>query len=148
MGAGQSAPSKLMRIRISHATTLVLALFVLAGLSLLSTGKAAVTAAYPQLPGVSAQKPQLLALRNSLPSRGVLGYIDEGRNTPEERQRYYYTQYELAPLVIEHSSNAALVIGNFSHPVTPSELPSNLLPVHDFGNGIVLFAKLAQPRSK
>ncbi len=133
-----------MRMRVSQNTMVVVAIFVLAGVSLLSTGKAAVEAAYPQLPGVSAQEPQLLALRNSLPSRGVLGYTDEGGNTPEERQRYYYTQYELAPLVIEHSPDAALVIGNFSHPPSPSELPDDLLPVHDFGNGIVLFAKLTQ----
>ncbi len=131
----------------SQTTPAMLAIFALAGLSLLSTGKAAVQAAYPELAGIAAQRPQLIALRNSLPPRGVLGYIDDGVNTPAERQRYYYTQYELAPLVIEHLPDAPLVIGNFSQPVPPSQLPANLLPVHDFGNGIVLFAKLAQPPS-
>jgi hypothetical protein len=75
-------------------------------------------------------------LKAQLPERGVIGYIGEAGNSGTAD--YYLTQYALAPLVIDHSANHALVIGSF--PDSRAEVPSNLQLVRDFGNGVLLFA--------
>jgi hypothetical protein len=87
---------------------------------------------------VSKQSDQRFAIvKSRLPASGVIGYIGESGNsfTPD----YYLTQYALAPLVVDHSTYHAIVIGNF--PLSPpSDLPPNLRLVEDFGSGVLLFA--------
>jgi len=85
------------------------------------------------------------ALKASLPERGVIGYL--GEPGAAALGDYYLAQYALAPVVIDHSPNHALVVGNFpsspggspaaSPPGPPSE---NLQVVKDFGDGVLLFA--------
>ena len=56
---------------------------------------------------------------------------------------YYLAQYALAPLVVDHSVNHALVVGNFPSSTggAPAALPSDHLQlVQDFGDGVLLFA--------
>jgi hypothetical protein len=76
------------------------------------------------------------SLRTVLPQRGVIGYIGQKEDGVKQ---YYLAQYALAPLVIDHSPNHPIVIGNFPTS-TPTELPDNLQLVHDFGGGVLLFA--------
>jgi hypothetical protein len=87
---------------------------------------------------VSKQSDQRFAtVKSRLPASGVIGYIGESGNssTPD----YYLSQYALAPLVVDHSTHHAIVIGNF--PLSPpSDLPPNLRLVEDFGSGVLLFA--------
>ena len=75
-------------------------------------------------------------LRRALPEYGVVGYVSD----PSEAgvADYYLTQYALAPLVIERSTNHRLVIGNFPQPPRP-EAETDLVLVRDFGNGVLLF---------
>ena len=76
-------------------------------------------------------------LKTRLPVEGVVGYIGESGDSalPD----YYVTQYALAPLIVDHSPEHALVVGNF-----PSSQPSGISPdlrvVQDFGNGVLLLA--------
>lgn len=73
-----------------------------------------------------------------LPERGVVGYIGEpGIRALED---YYLAQYALAPVVVDHSSEHGLVVGNFpgAKAFPPTE---NLQLVRDFGNGVLLFRK-------
>jgi hypothetical protein len=78
------------------------------------------------------------ALRAALPQHGVVGYIGNPRNSAAAD--YYLAQYALAPLVIDHSVNHPLVVGNFiDSPPLPAP-SNNLRLVRDFGNGVVLFA--------
>ena len=76
-------------------------------------------------------------LREALPKRGVIGYIGESGDSA--LGHYYLTQYALAPLVLDHSSNHSIVVGNFPGS-QPEAFPENLRVVRDFGNGVVLFA--------
>ncbi len=76
------------------------------------------------------------ALRQALPDRGVIGYI--GQATGEVGD-YYLAQYALSPLVLDHSANHPIVVGNFPDG-RPSGLPPNLKLVRDFGQGILLLA--------
>jgi len=74
-------------------------------------------------------------LKTMLPQRGVVGYI----GAPADSIGYYYlAQYALAPLVVDHSLNHPLIIGNF--PSSPPVIPQNLRILRDFGNGVLLLA--------
>jgi hypothetical protein len=77
------------------------------------------------------------ALKAYLPASGVVGYIGETGNssTPD----YYLSQYALAPLVVDFSTNHAIVVGNFPSSL-PAQIPQNLRLVKDFGNGVMLFS--------
>jgi hypothetical protein len=76
-------------------------------------------------------------LRDALPKAGVVGYLGESGDFAVGH--YYLTQYALAPLVVDHSSEHAIVIGNFPRS-QPAAFPKNLKLVRDFGNGVLLFA--------
>lgn len=108
---------------------------------LLSTGRTIVQAPKPNRVGsddISARSDQRFAvLKARLPANGVVGYIGETGDsaTPD----YYLTQYALAPLVVDLSPDHPLVVGNFpSRP--PAQIPTKLLLMQDFGNGVMLFA--------
>ncbi|MGC2446750.1 MAG: hypothetical protein WA477_03845 [Candidatus Sulfotelmatobacter sp.] len=76
------------------------------------------------------------ALKSSLPAVATIGYIEE--STDPAIPYYYLTQYALAPVVVEHSINHKLVVGNFptlQHP----PVPPGLRLLKDFGNGVLLF---------
>lgn len=73
------------------------------------------------------------ALRAELPTRGVIGYIGESDGTAVPD--YYLAQYALAPLVLDHSINHKLVVGNFTD---ASKLPHELALIKNFGNGVLL----------
>jgi hypothetical protein len=75
------------------------------------------------------------SLKSNLPQRGVVGYVGEPGTLAIAD--YYLTQYALAPIIIDHSPNHALVIGNF--PALPPAPPGNLRLVKDFGNGVLLY---------
>ncbi len=80
------------------------------------------------------------ALKADLPQSGVVGYIGETGNLAVGD--YYLAQYALAPLVVDHSANHRLVIGNFS--AAPSAIATQGLQlVKDYGSGVVLFTNPA-----
>lgn len=78
------------------------------------------------------------ALKAALPRGGVVGYVGESGNSGTAD--YYLAQYALAPLVLDHSSNHPLVIGNFTAVSKATGFADNLQLLKDFGNGVLLFA--------
>jgi hypothetical protein len=76
------------------------------------------------------------SIRESLPKRGVIGYIGQPQDSPGY---YYVAQYALAPLVVDYSANHSIVLGNFPHS-GPATFPNNLKLIRDFGNGVLLLA--------
>lgn len=80
-------------------------------------------------------KQRFSALKNDLPSRGVVGYIGESNDsaTPD----YYLTQYALVPLVVDRSTNHSLIVGNFPSTRLP-QFPPTFQILKDLGNGVVL----------
>jgi hypothetical protein len=83
------------------------------------------------------------ALKSTLPQRGVVGYI--GEPGPLALGDYYLAQYALAPVVVDHSPNHDLVIGNFPNSLS-GDLPFNLQLKKDFGSGVLLFATRPAPQ--
>jgi len=78
------------------------------------------------------------ALKAALPPGGVVGYMGESGNSGTAD--YYLAQYALVPLVLDHSSDHPLVIGNFTAASKPTGSPDNLQLLKDFGNGVLLYA--------
>ena len=83
------------------------------------------------------------ALRAALPERGVVGY--SGEPDTAALADYYLAQYALAPLVVDHSPNHSLVVGNFRAGTPVSEPPDGLRVVRDFGDGVLLFGGKDNP---
>lgn len=78
-------------------------------------------------------------LRAALPPRGIVGYVGASGNAA--LGDYYLAQYALVPLVVDHSPNHPLVVGNFPVSLPPTSPPSGHLQlVKDFGDGVLLFA--------
>ena len=80
-------------------------------------------------------------LKKVLPPRGVVGYVDNRADNPLGPGHYYAVQYALAPLVVERSTEQNLVVGNFTSAAVASQYPPNLVPIRDFGQGVMLFTQ-------
>jgi len=80
-----------------------------------------------------ASDERFAGLKQSLPKRGVVGYI----GAQGQLHDYYLAQYALAPIVVDDSTNHLFVVGNFrSEPRQTSA--ANLQLVKDFGDGVLL----------
>lgn len=125
---------------ILNRTTIVALLFVLC--SLLSSARLILEA-----PNLRNLQPDVVALRSdqrfaalktALPVRGTIGYVgDSGEFAVAD---YYLTQYALAPLVVDHSLNHPLIVGNYRSAASAEAFPTNLQLIKDFGNGVLLFS--------
>jgi len=126
-----------------HRSTLALLAFVLC--CLLSSARLAVDAPRPQsVQNLAWQIPnrsdrRFAALKAALPQHGTVGYVGETGAPVNVLSDYYLTQYALAPLIVDDSTNHPLVVGNFPHSPR-SQPPDNLNLIKDFGNGVLLFA--------
>ncbi len=82
-------------------------------------------------------------IRKDLPLNGIVGYISDMRpyDSEDGTWDYYLTQYELCPLVIDMNNDHKWVVGNFSSNTSfiPNSSLSNLVPVRNYGNGLILF---------
>lgn len=83
-----------------------------------------------------------------VPADAVLGYIDDipsPTNAPSGK--YLLSQYVLAPRVLRHGTDNALVIVNYESPGHRFVPPAGLSPaqVRDFGQGIWLCRNVEAP---
>jgi hypothetical protein len=88
----------------------------------------------------AAYERRFAGLRGVLPAYGVVGYLGDTRYEPAN---YYLAQYSLAPLLLEHSAEHSLIVGDFdaSAMASGAAWPSHLMPLQDFGDGVVLLGK-------
>lgn len=123
---------------LSPRMTIATATFILC--CLLSTARVVIDAPSPThlRPDDIAQRSdqRFSALKAVLPQQGIVGYIGDSSSQDD----YYLAQYALVPLVVDHSPNHPLVIGNISTPLPPQSLPSARLQLlKDFGHGVLLY---------
>ncbi|HEX7313132.1 MAG TPA: hypothetical protein VF297_04400 [Pyrinomonadaceae bacterium] len=95
---------------------------------------------------ITLHETRLAELRKRLPARGVVGYVSDdfgGAETPQSWRRFATTQYSLAPLILERTTTHELVVGVFDDPASARAVAAggDLLPVEEFGEGVVLFKK-------
>lgn len=74
-------------------------------------------------------------VRKMLPEHGVVGYLGD---SPGNVGNYYLTQYALAPLVVDNSTDHHFVIGNFGDAHSTIPLDRDWILLRDFGNGVIL----------
>ncbi len=129
------------RITIASVTFVLCCLLSSARLVVDAPGPAAVRNSRDDISKRSDQR--FAALHSALPKRGVVGYVGEP-GTPGLAD-YYLAQYALAPLVVDHSPNHPLVVGNFPAGTPAPASPQDLQLVKDFGDGVLLFAGKDHP---
>lgn len=86
-------------------------------------------------------------LRTLLPAHGIIGYVsDDAATPPLNRDRFYMTQYALAPLIVVQDSNQALIICNVEDSTDASRVCQRpgLVLVRDLGNGLALLRKVQE----
>lgn len=127
----QSHPSATRRITIATSAFIFCCL--------LSTVRILSDAPNPRRPYTDTVGPgsdqRFALLKPALPQQGIVGYVGDSTSPAD----YYLAQYALAPLIVDHSSNHPLVVGNFSNS-PPAVPPDHLQLVKNFGNGVLLFA--------
>ena len=89
----------------------------------------------------------LRALRASLPSDCLLGYVDDGRPAPACYTAFTLTRYVLAPRRVVRGADFPLVVGNLADPAAEPSGPgtARLTLLRDFGQGVKLYAPRAKP---
>lgn len=127
-------------LAILPSRTAVAILIFVAG-CLLSSARLVLEAPHDDVPDQIARRSDLrfAEIKAALPPRGVVGYIGAPGDSIDG---YYLAQYALAPLVVEHSPNRPLIVGNF--PSSSPQLPANLEVLRDFGQGVLLLANKGQ----
>ena len=115
----------------------------------------------PELPKtdpVTVHEERIRQLKPALPASGEVGYVTTVENdrifaaekafrNVEYLAQYALTQYTLAPLFVRNSPNFPLVVGNFiDGPPAPGFLERyGLVPLRDFGDGLILFRRDRKP---
>ena len=108
----------------------------------------------PEQDPVTIHEARIAQLQGSLPGSGEIGYVTTVENEKiftyerafqnvEYLAQYVLTQYTLAPLIVRNSPKPPLVVGNFlDGPPAPGFLEkNNLVPVKDFGDGLILYRR-------
>lgn len=95
---------------------------------------------------ISQYENRFINLRQLLPQRGVIGYISDDENEDDQDftdSRIFLAQYYLSPVILVRSSDYSLVVGNFLDltPDLETYRKQGLIPLKDFGNGVVLFRR-------
>ena len=95
---------------------------------------------------ISNYENRFVNLRQLLPPRGVTGYISDDENEDDQEfidSRIYLAQYSLSPVILVRSLDYSLIVGNFLDHTPDFEIyrKQGLIPIKDFGNGIVLFRR-------
>jgi len=97
---------------------------------------------------VADQATRLAGIRDAVPANAVLGYLTDlpTEDTPATAM-FFAAQYQLAPRLLQKDQSHELVLGNFTRPADFAALgrQHGLRLERDFGNGVVLFRKEAQP---
>jgi hypothetical protein len=100
---------------------------------------------------VALHEARLQALRPLLPPGTTVGYLADpvpgdlpGDEARDHFRRYVLTQYALAPVLVQRSAEADLVVGNFVSPPPPTLTEElGLVLGLDLGEGILLFRRSA-----
>jgi hypothetical protein len=103
----------------------------------------------PAVDEIGAYELRYDALREALAGETIVGYVGEPITAEMDRaesrnqyRRYILTQYALAPIVVMRNAEPEVVVGDFATPESAAALPpADLVPVLDFGGGVVLFLR-------
>jgi len=74
-----------------------------------------------------------------------VGYITDMPEVADWFTEYFQTQYAFAPIVVDNSTDGPLVVANLHDPSSIERIirERRLIPVEDYGNGVLLLSKEA-----
>lgn len=149
-----SSPGTLRR---RAGLAILIALTAYAVLNLLGQGIRS-SRSLPAADPVTVHEARIGQLKPYLPASGAVGYVTTVENDQifareraiqnvEFLAQYALTQYTLAPLIVRNSPDLPRVVGNFiDGPPAPGFLERHgLVVLRDFGDGLVLYRKGANP---
>lgn len=95
---------------------------------------------------ISKYDKRFIRLRQLLPRHGVIGYISDDEHEGDQDfadSRIFLAQYYLSPVILVRSLDYSLIVGNFLNhtPDLDTYRKQGLIPLQDFGNGVVLFKR-------
>ena len=92
---------------------------------------------------VSNFEDKMVALKQSLPPRGTIGYFTDSEPDFINWEEYWLTQYALSPLIVVKNIDNECIVGilHSSEIARNSYGNSGLSLIKDFGNGIVLLRR-------
>ena len=145
------------RMRLKVGLLLLLGLTLAASLNLLyQSGKA-----YPDFlktDPVTIHERRINQIKGALPGTAAVGYVTAVDNEKifyyerslfnvEFLAQYILTQYTLAPVIVYNSPDYPLVVGNYidGSPDQGFLKRKALIPVRDFGDGLILYQKEPKP---
>lgn len=144
-------------LRARTALALLLILTLAASLNLLYQG----ARSYRNLPEtdpVTFHEGRINQLKAALPATAAVGYVTTVDNEKiflyertlfnvEFLAQYMLTQYTLAPLIVYNSPDHPLVVGNYISGSPDHDFLKRkaLVPIRDFGDGLVLYQKEPKP---
>ena len=148
-------PYPLLRLKVG--LLLLLSLTLAASLNLLyQNGKA-----YPDFlktDPVTIHERRINQIKGALPGTAAVGYVtavdnekifyyERSLSNVEFLAQYILTQYTLAPVIVYNSPDYPLVVGNYiDGSPDPGFLKRKaLIPVRDFGDGLLLYQKEPKP---
>jgi hypothetical protein len=148
-------PYPLMRLKVG--LLLLLGLTLAASLNLLyQNGKV-----YPDFlktDPVTIHETRINQIKGALPGTAAVGYVtavdnekifyyERSLSNVEFLAQYILTQYTLAPVIVYNSPDYPLVVGNYidGSPDPDFLKRKALIPVRDFGDGLVLYQKEPKP---
>jgi len=148
-------PYPLLRLKVG--LLLLLGLTLAASLNLLyQNGKA-----YPDFlktDPVTIHERRINQIKGTLPGTAAVGYVtaidnekifyyERSLSNVEFLAQYILTQYTLAPVIVYNSPDYPLVVGNYiDGSPDPGFLKRKaLIPVRDFGDGLLLYQKEPKP---
>jgi hypothetical protein len=95
----------------------------------------------PAADKISDYEKRFAPLKNTLPKRGVVGFVTDARTRDEQLKRRYLAGYALAPIVVAPGADRPLVVGDFADPATARFISAEGLRVHEhLGGGLVVLA--------
>ncbi len=139
------------RVEMGEVLLIVLTGYAVFGLLLQSMR---IYADLPEKDPVTIHEARIAQLKGSLPPSGQVGYVTTVENdrifaaekafrNVEYLAQYALTQYTLAPLIVRNSPELPLVVGNFLDGPPPLGFleRSGLVPLRDFGEGLILYRR-------
>lgn len=149
---------KYARLRAGTALVLLLSLTFAACLTALYRGAKSLPE-FPKTDPVTIHEARIEQIRGALPAgTAAVGYVTSIDNEKiflyertlrdvEFLAQYMLTQYTLAPVIVHNSPDHPLVVGNYiTGAPDPALLAKHaLVPLRDFGDGLILYRKDRKP---
>lgn len=99
---------------------------------------------HPEIDRPTFQENRLKGLKESLPERAILGFVQEDSTQHVEKLReFFLTQYALVPLIITKGEGHDLIVANFKTDVDLKRWleQRSFLVLKDLKNGVALIQK-------